>query len=52
MYLGETTYNKSYIIIKSAKIVPYYEYEYEKLPIDILLGSGTFRKDFIENGEL
>lgn len=29
MYLGETTYNKSYIIIKSAKIVPYYEYEYE-----------------------
>lgn len=31
---------------------PPYEYEYEKLPIDILLGSGTFRKDFIENGEL
>jgi hypothetical protein len=31
---------------------PPYEYEYEKLPIDILLGSGTFRKEFIENGEL
>lgn len=29
MYLGETTYNKSYINIKSTKIVPYYEYEYE-----------------------
>lgn len=29
MYLGETTFNKSYIIIKSAKIVPCYEYEYE-----------------------
>lgn len=29
MYLGETNYNKSYINIKSAKIVPYYEYEYE-----------------------
>lgn len=27
---------------------PPYEYEYEKLPIDILLGSGTFRKEFIE----
>ncbi len=27
---------------------PPYEYEYHKLPIDILLGSGTFRKDFIE----
>lgn len=31
---------------------PPYEYEFEKLPIDILLGSGTFRRDFIENGEL
>lgn len=31
---------------------PPYEYEYEKLPIDILLGSGTYRHDFIENGEL
>lgn len=29
MYLGESTYNKSYVNIKSAKIVPYYEYEYE-----------------------
>ena len=29
---------------------PPYEYEYEKLPIDILLGSGTFRKEFIESG--
>lgn len=27
---------------------PPYEYEYEKLPIDILLGSQTFRKEFIE----
>ena len=32
--------------------LPPYEYEYEKLPIDILLGSGTFRSEFIENGEL
>lgn len=31
---------------------PPYEYEYEKLPIDILLGSGTFRRELIENGEL
>ncbi len=31
---------------------PPYEYEFEKLPIDILLGSGTFRRDLIENGEL
>lgn len=31
---------------------PPYEYEFEKLPIDILLGSGTFRRDMIENGEL
>jgi len=29
-----------------------YEYEYEKLPIDILLGSGTFRKEFIENARI
>lgn len=29
---------------------PPYEYEFEKLPIDILLGSGTFRKEFIESG--
>ncbi len=28
---------------------PPYEYEFEKLPIDILLGNGTFRKEFIEN---
>ncbi len=27
---------------------PPYEYEFHKLPIDILLGSGTFRKQFIE----
>ncbi len=27
---------------------PPYEYEYEKLPIDILLGNGTFRKTYIE----
>lgn len=27
---------------------PPYEYEYEKMPIDILLGSGTYRKEFIE----
>ncbi len=27
---------------------PPYEYEYQKLPIDILLGNGTFRKQFIE----
>ncbi|MCK9182086.1 MAG: DUF1343 domain-containing protein [Fibrobacteraceae bacterium] len=31
---------------------PPYEYEYEKLPIDILLGSGSYRKEFIENGAL
>jgi uncharacterized protein YbbC (DUF1343 family) len=27
---------------------PPYEYEYKKLPIDILLGNGTFRKERIE----
>jgi uncharacterized protein YbbC (DUF1343 family) len=27
---------------------PPYEYEFEKLPIDILLGSGNYRNDFIE----
>ncbi len=27
---------------------PPYEYEFHKLPIDILLGSGTYRKEFIE----
>ena len=27
---------------------PPYEYEYEKLPIDILFGNGTFRKEFVE----
>lgn len=29
---------------------PPYEYEFEKLPIDILLGNGTFRKEHIECG--
>ena len=28
---------------------PPYEYEFKKLPIDILLGNGTFRKEFIES---
>lgn len=28
---------------------PPYEYEFTKLPIDILLGSGTFRKEYIES---
>ncbi|GHV16688.1 hypothetical protein AGMMS49938_16920 [Fibrobacterales bacterium] len=28
---------------------PPYEYEFEKLPIDILLGSGTYRKERIES---
>jgi uncharacterized protein YbbC (DUF1343 family) len=28
---------------------PPYEYEFHKLPIDILLGNGTFRKEFIES---
>ncbi len=27
---------------------PPYEYEYEKMPIDILLGDGTYRKEYIE----
>jgi uncharacterized protein YbbC (DUF1343 family) len=27
---------------------PPYEYEFEKLPIDILLGNGSYRRDFIE----
>jgi uncharacterized protein YbbC (DUF1343 family) len=27
---------------------PPYEYEYTKLPIDILLGNGTYRKEYIE----
>ncbi|MDR1759201.1 MAG: DUF1343 domain-containing protein [Fibrobacter sp.] len=27
---------------------PPYEYEFHKLPIDILLGNGTYRKEFIE----
>jgi len=29
---------------------PPYEYEFKKLPIDILLGNGSFRKEFIEVG--
>jgi hypothetical protein len=28
---------------------PPYEYEFKKLPIDILMGNGTFRKEFIES---